>query len=66
MKLNLAFFLIVYIKILFIIHNNGKLYQYDFEKEEISMLKPRILEHESISNSTMFMIIVYQHQNLRN
>ncbi len=66
MKLNLAFFLIVYIKILFIIHNNGKLYQYDFEKEEISMLKPRIFEPESISNSTMFMIMVYQHQNLRN
>ena len=65
-EIKFGFFSCCLYKNIIYIHNNGKLYQYDFEKEEISMLKPRIFEPESISNSTMFMIIVYQHQNLRN
>ena len=53
-EIKFGFFSCCLYKNIIYIHNNGKLYQYDFEKEEISMLKPRIFEPESISNSNMF------------
>jgi len=49
-----GFFSCCLYKNLIYIHNNGKLYLYDYEKEEISMLKPRLFEPEAISNTNIF------------
>ena len=48
-EIKFGFFSCCLYKNLIYIHNNGKLYLYDYEKEEISMLKPRLFEPEAIS-----------------